>query len=69
MHLTEHFERDVVGAVEIRTLEDKYDFRENGRVDRRDDIAKEIWGISAGLRRCDFERSKGAEVRQIKILK
>jgi len=66
MHLTEHLERDIVGAIEIRALENQYDFGEHGRLDRRDDVAKEIWGIFAGLGhggRRDLERTEGAEVR------
>lgn len=66
MHLTEHFKRNIVRAIEIRALENQYDFGEHGRLDRKDDIAKEIWGISAGLGHggCrDLERSEGAEVR------
>ena len=65
VHLTEHLEWDVVGTIEVRTLEDQDDFGEQGRFDCGDDIPEEVWG-TAGLGhggRRDLERSKGPEVR------
>jgi hypothetical protein len=64
MYLAEHTERDRVGAIEVWISEDQYDFRELGRRDRADDVAKEVWSVSVGFGqggRCDLERSKGTE--------
>ena len=64
MHLAKQTERDRVGAIEVWVPEDQYDFRELGRRDRADDIAKEVWSVSVGFGQgggSDLERSKGTE--------
>lgn len=71
VHPTKRVQRDVIGTVEVRALEDQDDFGEHGGFDRGDDIVKEIWSVSASVRHggcCDLERSKRAEMRKIKIL-
>ena len=42
VHLTKHVERDVVGTINVRALEDQHNFGEHWRFNRGDDITKEV---------------------------
>ena len=60
IHLTEHVKQSGDSLVEVRALEDQYDFGEHRGCDRRGDIAKEPGRLGFGYRgSCDLERAKG----------